>query len=443
MTVWHLTAFPVSPIHVGDGAVWSLHEFTLENGCLYRFAPWRVLDAMSKRQRDAFIRFLDSAGFKRAQRALRSAVRPEHIVERIALGPEAAEELRRALDDPGRGGEVHGFIRSGGRPYLPGSSIKGAIRTALVSAWSTEKSAAVERKLRSPRYDERDTSRKSDLLQKIVLDAEQDRTEQDPFRFVAVADAPLPDEATRIDRVFNWRPGRKTDIQMHFERLLTVREDRRSAFSVEIRIDEQGCAAAMSRGRDKAPRRMFTAKELWNAINAFSWNRLRAELDGPAFFARESGTRRFLEEVLRHPAVAFDDAGPPPDGPWLLLRVGRFTHFESKSVEGFRQGWNAQRKEPMDEGTTRAVVELEGALIPFGWLLLYRGDASELPEDFPPGLPPGGRGPRGPDTPPRPEKRPHLDGEPVEIVGRDKETVAVRTPAGDTEWVRRDELEWK
>ena len=60
----------------------------------------------------------------------------------------------------------------------------------------------------------------------------------------------------------------------------------------------------------------------------------------------------------------------------LLLRVGRFCQFESLSVDGLRQGWNIQKKQWINEGSSRTLcrarAENEGRSmpVPFGWLLL-------------------------------------------------------------------------
>ncbi len=448
MTVWHLTAFPLSPIHVGDGATWTLDAFKLDGEALCRFSPAAVLDAMAPEKRAAYIRLLDQGQLKAAQQALRQAVRSEHIVERIALSSESREELANALDNPRRSGEVHGFIRTAGRPYLPGSSVKGALRTALLSARANEMRPVVEAALER----ERNQARKSDALQTTVLETKPSATEQDPFRFLKVSDAPLPENATRVDRVYNWSGRRGTEsrrkIQMHFERLLTVQEDHRIAFPVEIAVDADFCAAVRARDRQaaKTPRKPFDAETLWNAANAFYWRRLKAELENSKFFQNEKGTKRFLMPLLEKPPVGFADDGPPNGSPWLLLRIGRFTHFESKSVDGFRAGWNAQAKRPMKEGSTRAIVkhaDFGGAPIPFGWLLLYRGDPKDLGDAFPPRV--EARPQARPEAHRQNEagKKAFLDGEPVEIITQEGDEVCVRFPDGDTEWVSRDDLEWK
>jgi hypothetical protein len=105
----------------------------------------------------------------------------------------------------------------------------------------------------------------------------------------------------------------------------------------------------------------------------------------------------------------------------ILLRVGRFGQFESKSLAGVREGWNPQAKPPraMTVGNTRNLVRTadHAPLVPFGWLLL---------------APPGTRSAAG---------RWRLDGEEVEELSRDADGVTVRFANGDIDTVPPDELE--
>jgi CRISPR-associated protein Csm5 len=57
----------------------------------------------------------------------------------------------------------------------------------------------------------------------------------------------------------------------------------------------------------------------------------------------------------------------------LLLRIGRFSHFESLSVDELRQGWNVQASRPitgMGATRIRCAMENDKPAMPFGWLLL-------------------------------------------------------------------------
>jgi CRISPR-associated protein Csm5 len=57
----------------------------------------------------------------------------------------------------------------------------------------------------------------------------------------------------------------------------------------------------------------------------------------------------------------------------VLLRVGRYSHFESLSVDELRQGYNIQARmaiSGMGATRTRCVMENGKPPMPFGWLLL-------------------------------------------------------------------------
>jgi len=117
---WEYAIMPLSPVHVGSGEALSRHEFTVEGDRLTRYDV------------DAFLKLL--------------AVKGEDLLDRyVTQGLEAVrdwlsrEELDRCVlyrtAVSGNPRQVREQIADGlGRVYLPGSSLKGAIRTAL--AWS-------------------------------------------------------------------------------------------------------------------------------------------------------------------------------------------------------------------------------------------------------------------------------------------------------------------
>src|SRR5581483_1187844 len=108
------------------------------------------------------------------------------------------KEIRR---NPDRAGRIHPFIRTGGRPFVPGSAVKGALRTALLSARAAPQLDELRAMLPLDRIEGGRTSGESDKLQNTVL--EKASTDADPFRFVRVADAGLPEGSTRYERVVN------------------------------------------------------------------------------------------------------------------------------------------------------------------------------------------------------------------------------------------------
>ena len=447
MTVHRFTAIPLTPIHIGDGTVLGPEDYRLVDDRLERFAPTAVLRDMLPPARKACLDALDRGNLQTAWKLLRESVRPEHVVDRIAVGPAARQEIRALFEGEQRKGEIRPVLRSAGRALIPGSSLKGAIRTAVLSALAPGHRSDIEAATRSnppPR-----TGPASDALQCAVLG--HTNTDQDPFRFVKVGDIALPEGATRIDRVVNWRPAAlsKNDrqpadkMQMIFERLRAACDGAECpSGAVLLTVDAEAPRRAAQLARAKAPSLELAADQLWRAVNAFHWQLLDDEDE--RFYAGEPAIRAALDAAfrVRLPDGRLVERAAIRQHPDLvLLRVGRFGQFESKSVAGFRAGWNAQAKSPrsMTQGNTRNLARLTdgGDLVPFGWLLLAPpGSRAEPSARATAGAAHGA----APAVAPARARRYLLDGEPVVVISRDGDRWMVRLPSGDIEEVDPTEL---
>ena len=114
----------LSPVHVGTGRVLGKHDLAVIGGRLWRFDPDRVLEGLS-RSPVMMEHYLSDgaqvlAGWPESKRA--SCAR--YVVEWSGLPP----------------GDVREHVADAtGRPYLPGSSVKGAVRSAIL--WSCHRHA--------------------------------------------------------------------------------------------------------------------------------------------------------------------------------------------------------------------------------------------------------------------------------------------------------------
>lgn len=417
MIVYRFQATPLTPIHVGDGATLAPEDYLIEGDHLIQFNRSATLRDMLPEVRRQLEERLDRNDFQAAQEILRKSVKPPHHRCRIQIGAESKADLLKAVGNPldpvVRQRAVQGFVRNPltGRPYLPGSALKGAIRTAVVSRLlgaaeitrlheEARPLIALETHRRSERR-ERQKNRPlnpqeqeqvlteakvavhAQLVERLALRYGEynpdrrkvtERLEHDPFRLLKVADAELPTNCTRIDKVWPVKRDGKEDtkgIQMHFERLLSRGDGiEDSQFTVELELDELAAGDA----RVKVGRRLDMAT-LRLACNSFYTGRILAEQR--RFFADAQPPERLFgaqglikinpDKVLV--AKSIQESG-------FLLRIGRFSHFESLSVDGLRQGWNIQARRPIEEGSSRTLCRCrpttDGAsmALPFGWLLL-------------------------------------------------------------------------
>lgn len=383
--VWRGEARAITPVHVGSGESWTKDHYVIRDGHLCVFDPARVVLRMDATRRREFERAVDAGRLDGALRIVEDALRGEDILARIPLAEDSRKELEEARGNPNRWGEVTPFVRTGGRPFVPGSSIKGAIRTALLS-YVVSQNVDEARRHAFRRDEQRHERPDPDALQSWALRYDPDRTEQDPFRFVQVADSVLPEGATRIRRVLNWHPERSANakVQMHHECLVCRFDGVSLWFPLEIRIDtgrlEQ--ARRLLEQRPEGGSRPVSdfpldADQLRRAVNSFYLGRYRWERDrffGPwarlldsAFRTKIDGAELDLERLVER-------------SDFLLLRLGRFTQFESKSVDHLRRGFQPRAKQAVSGGSTRNVVmqpfrtQTGGRAerpIPLGWVLVW------------------------------------------------------------------------
>ncbi|WP_135467882.1 RAMP superfamily CRISPR-associated protein [Crenalkalicoccus roseus] len=377
-----LRLVPLTPLHIGDGTEMRLDEYVLDEPSqgqrfdkwgeeieeqaqapkLCRFDQAKAMRAMTPAQRSAFQHALDSGQLGEAARALREAGRGA-IVERMPISRRSAAELKKAFKDPLlRSGQVKPFIRSGGRLYIPGSSLKGAFRTALASA-------ALPRDCEPPGgwHDESALS--------AALGLSSNDTTTDPLRFLHVEDAFLPEDATLIDQaeVMHLKNPAAGKAQMHYERTRALTDGAKApVFTVAIHLDGR---ALDGRCVARQPAR-FDLRLLLSRCRAFHLSLFNTEM--ARFF--EGAVKARLLRLLRGHAgeggrLPVTQQGWSPG--FVLLRLGRFGHFESKSLEGVRRGHVPQATHPADRirppgawGQTRTVTrDAAGNPIPFGWVI--------------------------------------------------------------------------
>ncbi len=374
MAIWRFTAIPLTPIHIGNGEVLAPEDYLLKEDELIRFNRSAVLRDMTSEQRGALESDLDRNRFNAAQETLRKACQPQHQLNRIRISEESKGDLRTLVahpDSPIRNRQVHTFVFNPltGQPYIPGSSIKGAIRTALINAFihpQSQLDGRIAELVRNERIDKRWS-----LLEKEALNRDPRETEKDPLRFLKVADVPLPEFCTRIDKVSIYKKStgvkETSGIQMHYERLLSYADGETVQFPVEMELDEE-----KMRYEGVQVGRIFNFDLLRNHCNDFYWRRMNAELN--RFFPREQQSHL---KIKTHDLIKLGLADRDMRITWankILLRIGRFSHFESLSVDDLRQGVNAQRNQAMTEGNSRTVCRCqrnnEFLSVPFGWLLL-------------------------------------------------------------------------
>lgn len=398
MTRVTFNLIPLSPVHVGCGDTLEPDGYILDEDTVVPFEAGHVINDMPQGARKRYRQHLDHGRLEEAERELKACINPQrHGRDRIAVSPESRSALTGARER-GRQGAIERFVRDGfGRPYIPGSSIKGAIRTAVVSHLAQSHPGEVEAALNAAGKASHKGANAEAAALGLWDEAKQrplPETSRDPFRFLHVGDVPLPAGSTRIDKLALWQARQddrgEQDMQMHFERLRAridyeESQDKADRIIPSVTIDvRQEMLDALGRMAEAAdiplPRTTPGIHDVRDWLNTFYSGRFAHEK--ARHFSRTASLDQLVKPILQLIESRESGEARLDNADWrnfILLRIGRFSHFESLSMDGFREGFNRQKRMPITEGASRTVIKHESrqhghTVVPFGWVLLYAKD---------------------------------------------------------------------
>jgi CRISPR-associated protein Csm5 len=371
---------PLTPVHVGCGEDFEPTNYVIDGGVLYHFEPTQLSLTTADRA------LLIEGANQRADAAIRAVQRFFHErhavcrqVSRLSV-PVAAgvsrwyeERVGHVAQRDARGRTVSNQLEIertahhpySGTPYLPGSSLKGSMRTGWLNS--------IDAKPPAHRDPKRPPTERSVEIETALLGG---TFASDPFRLVNVADASKPGVKSRVVFAVDRRKRSSEDGR---EKNLFVRREAICAGQLrglhgEIRFRSIPNDAAPQQ-TPSPDRRIADFPVLAQACNRFYLKCLRTELRILRGLHCESWAASF-EKVIESLAPALDD------GRAMLLRVGRHSGAESVTLDALRWiriiGGRGQDHWAREATTIWLAAEYEDSvsdLRPFGWLLIERADA--------------------------------------------------------------------
>lgn len=378
---------PLSPIHIGSGIEFDPTRYVIDDGILYEFDPTRA--PLDEKDRMELSRAVAQAGanallavqrFIHARKPIFSGVAAHCVAVAGGLAHQYESRIGSVAQREDRGFDVINQLAiertahhpHTGAPYLPGSSLKGAMRTA----WLDKLNAG-----RAKHADEKANAVETRLLGGSF--------HTDPFRLLHMADAAGDEIAAKVFFSTNHKKrhvldsvGKPVEAKGPSTRRECILGGQHGALTSELRIQELDGEASDRNGRTLAPlagKRIPGFADLAQACNRYYLKRLEAELlilEGRTF-ANPDWLKdfRFMLDSIRPRLEA---------GSAMLLRVGRHSGAESVTLDGIRNirimTGRGQPPEFSGEGakTLWLAAENEGsrsAMQPFGWLLLEPADS--------------------------------------------------------------------
>ncbi|MGB0848565.1 MAG: RAMP superfamily CRISPR-associated protein [Thiolinea sp.] len=391
----YLTA--LSPLHIGAGEDYEPTNYVIDEGTLYAFGSEAASQALSPQQHDSLLAMV--SGDKRRPEEMIKQVQAFFHAQRETLAAVAGHYLpavsgvaelygNRIGRDANRESKHRGVINrlEIERTFynhhtqgvvIPGSSLKGALRTALLDGLNNNAGLEEdERHLLNDRKPFKKAQANSALQKRLFRGG----FAADPMRLISIADSGLAtiDGAGRevmfaVDRKKKaaFKDGKELEANAPYQLLecLSPLEYRRYQSSLGIQ-DLQGHGGKNTPANDLR----WSVQELVAACNDFYYPRFKTELS----LLRErglvdTGWAAAMDTLMTGGVFARMQAGTA-----CLLRVGRHSGAESVTLNGVRKIKIMQGKgQPPRFADAASTVWLaaqhekaQNGLLPFGWVLL-------------------------------------------------------------------------
>ena len=382
----------LSPVHVGCGEDYDPTRYVIENDTLYEFEPGAAMAVLTAHDREQLLKIVASPANDRMLQQVQAFFyqRRQALIpiasRRVPVGPKMVafyqKRVGKTVQVEGDGAQLLNrleiertfFNPVNGVPVLPGSSLKGAIRTALLDGINEGRPLAGQ-------------ERSLALQQRLFR---YDRFEQDPMRLVRLMDAGFMDEAgvgSELRFAVNRRrkgpkPGdSSTQSQAEqrnlYQLLECVPAARFRVFSGQLTVQQ------IDHFNDD--RRLPALPLRWNtqqivaACNRFYRPQLEAEIQQMRERSYlDTQWAKLIEQLLRGSLGQRLDQNQA-----FLLRVGRHSGAESVTLNGVRaikillgkdSATGKMSSENRAAGTSwwlaAADTQARTGMLPFGWLLV-------------------------------------------------------------------------
>lgn len=340
------------PIHIGTGEQWDLFSYTIRNGVLYHFISEKIYQNISPEKRAEFDKLLDASDHLKIRSFIAENVNDSFCDIKIKVSNLIEETYNKNKNNLNNQIVVHPFIRTGKtETYIPGSSIKGAIRTAVISRLCP----TGEIKKNPIRND----------WESIILKYERENygrikpdIKTDPFRTIHIEDAYLQDnEKMKIAEVFQFSPSKPIPflgIDMFSEFAETG-----AVFTGEIALYNE---LQNSRLNDRHYfERPINLVDVIKNCNEFYLNNIAHDI---AYYERNNKTPE-IKELLKNYKSIKDRADEIIKKNGFIIRLGRFSGFEAMTIDEHREFHDRKSGKIKKSAATRNIYEKNS---PVGWV---------------------------------------------------------------------------
>lgn len=409
----HLT--PLSPLHIGCGEDFEPTNYVIDDGLLYGFDPSRAtLNELQRKQLSDVARRGSLAGIQRFFRDHAAAFKPHaHVVMPVCSGVARLYEQRigRAANVEASGNQVfnkleierHVYTGALQQPFIPGTSFKGALRTA----WLDDLNG--ERVPHDVEFKYNGEAKSSAAMEKRLLWGPDQRGQlgdfqTSPLRLLKVADL-MPTREPEREVLFavnrkkrevmkdgqEMQPkgiAARKDCVLHGQYRLFVADVTLPALLKHVGATDNKGKPATPQAQQLNGHGAVDLCKLARQSNAYHLQRLRRELavlDGRGLV--HPTWKRSVDLLLSSQSTLGKKLQA---GDAFLVRIGRYGSADSKTLTGEGVAsikiMGGKGQPPSFDSTTKTVWLAaqtdtdQKHLIPFGWAVVEIDPQSDCPE---------------------------------------------------------------
>lgn len=359
-----ITISTLSPVHIGCDEDYVPTNFVIKDSLLHFLDMAVIADELNDAERTALGNLQTVGAIQQFFKSKRERFAPlaSHLVE---VATDIASDYERNAGQPvqqGAGGapayNLFPIARTAynpldAAPYLPGSSLKGSMRTAWLNAVNNNQPLQA-----TDKADKKNINRN---LQQRLLGYTSGKFENDPLRHLLVADAHHSEDGESVPSRILYAVSKKKRLSVHGSPELKVYLETahgllNDAFSGEIRFTGDKISWA----------------KLCDACNIFYFPQLQEELNHTHLSPILDTTWRELLNGLLNGEL--NELRQHRQG--FLLRVGKHSGAESVTLNGVRDikilgkrgAPPSYRPETTEKRFASKTKIADSGLLPFGWV---------------------------------------------------------------------------
>lgn len=365
---YKFTITALSPIHIGTGDELMPFEYVIKDDMLYFIDLVAMLANLPANLRNKYDYAVNQSNLIYIRQFIRNNVDLKRFSKlSVPVCEKLSELYEKNLNNSDNQLMVNSFIRrlDSNDAIIPGSSIKGAIRTAVVSDFT------------QTRYNEKNDESifRDKHWENMILKCSDPK--DDPFRAVSIEDITLTANSTIIDETVIYKPEKSyqdpAGIQQFYEMTYSILEGKKvsgSGFLTFYTGLQNKEYADKYNNKKKAVSMILNAEMLAQTCKKF-YSKL-IDYEHKKFYTRERKaelepvSNRLKEEVSKLAQNEFP------------IRLGRFSHCEAVTIDVELKGGDGitprqlrqprtkrgKNGQPLPWGTTRT---LAADYFPMGW----------------------------------------------------------------------------